>query len=464
MNTDNTDPREGFGAAPENPDASNSYAGQFQHSAPQPMPAAAQPPYGGVGNDGSYGGGSYGGGAYGGGGMYGPPVPPYFAPEPPKPKRRWSTALLVLTAAFSLVLGGAIGTQLDKVMQESPTADSTNSQLEQQQQEQQEQQQNPFQSPQANDPNGESGTELDAGEKVDSAPGVVLINTLLFNGAGAGTGMILDSDGLILTNYHVVTGSETVSVTVSDTGEEYEAEVLGHDAVRDVAVLQITDGSGFDTVQTDTAGLSEGDAVSAIGNGSGQGYLTELQGSVTGLDQTITAMDEMSSSSDGEVLTGLISTDADVVPGYSGGPLVNESGAVVGMTTAASQGTTSEQVSGYAVPISTALDIADQISSGNITSDTIVMGKSAALGVTVAGGNTPGAQIVEVLEGSAAADAGLTEGDTITALDGNPVNNASVLSSLVKEYEIGDTVTLDVTTQDGSQKQVDVKLGESTVN
>ena len=134
------------------------------------------------------------------------------------------------------------------------------------------------------------------------------------------------------------------------------------------------------------------------------------------------------------------------------------------MTTAASQGTTSEQVSGYAVPISTALDIADQISSGNITSDTIVMGKSAALGVTVAGGNTPGAQIVEVLEGSAAADAGLTEGDTITALDGNPVNNASVLSSLVKEYEIGDTVTLDVTTQDGSQKQVDVKLGESTVN
>ncbi|MGO1637965.1 MAG: S1C family serine protease, partial [Ancrocorticia populi] len=360
--------------------------------------------------------------------------------------------------------GGAIGTQLDKVMQESPTADSTNSQLEQQQQEQQEQQQNPFQSPQANDPNGESGTELDAGEKVDSAPGVVLINTLLFNGAGAGTGMILDSDGLILTNYHVVTGSETVSVTVSDTGEEYEAEVLGHDAVRDVAVLQITDGSGFDTVQTDTADLSEGDAVSAIGNGSGQGYLTELQGSVTGLDQTITAMDEMSASSDGEVLTGLISTDADVVPGYSGGPLVNESGAVVGMTTAASQGTTSEQVSGYAVPISTALDIADQISSGNITSDTIVMGKSAALGVTVAGGNTPGAQIVEVLEGSAAADAGLTEGDTITALDGNSVNNASVLSSLVKEYEIGDTVTLDVTTQDGSQKQVDVKLGKSTVN
>ena len=324
MNTDNTDPREGFGAAPENPDASNSYAGQFQHSAPQPMPATAQPPYGGVGNDGSYGSGSYGGGAYGGGGMYGPPVPPYFAPEPPKPKRRWSTALLVLTAAFSLVLGGAIGTQLDKVMQESPTADSTNSQLEQQQQEQQEQQQNPFQSPQSNDPNGESGTELDAGEKVDSAPGVVLINTLLFNGAGAGTGMILDSDGLILTNYHVVTGSETVSVTVSDTGEEYEAEVLGHDAVRDVAVLQMTDGSGFDTVQTDTADLSEGDAVSAIGNGSGQGYLTELQGSVTGLDQTITAMDEMSASSDGEVLTGLISTDADVVPGYSGGPLVNE--------------------------------------------------------------------------------------------------------------------------------------------
>ena len=204
--------------------------------------------------------------------------------------------------------------------------------------------------------------------------------------------------------------------------------------------------------------------MSAIGNGSGQGYLTELQGEVTGLDQTITAMDEMSPSSDGEVLTGLIATDADVVPGYSGGPLVNKSGEVVGITTAASQGTTSEQVSGYAVPIATAMDIVNQITSGNVTSDTIVLGRNPALGVTVAGGNVPGAQIVEVLKGSAADEAGLKEGDTVTAVDGTAITDASMLSSLIKEYQIGDTVTLKVTGQDGTERDVDVTLSESSVN
>ena len=502
MTTENTDPRNGssgnsyetghYGTAPDpstNPfgpasNGQNSYAGQFHHMAPDnsAFPSAANSAANGTGVPlGAGAAGTSGpsvngsmpyGGVYGGLGGPGSPagpggpgnsVPGYYGPAPKRPKQRWSTALLSLTAVLSLVLGGAIRTQLDTLFDGNATADASSSTQQQQGQDQQGQQ-NQLQSPQAVDPSGSADSSIDAGTKVDSAPGVVLINTLLFNGAGAGTGLILSSSGFGLTNYHLGTGSETVEVTIADTGKQYEAEVLGHDAVRDVAVLQIKDGSGFDTVTTSSAKLAKGDTVSAIGNGSGQGYLTELQGEVTGLDQTITAMDEMSPSSDGEVLTGLIATDADVVPGYSGGPLVNKSGEVVGITTAASQGTTSEQVSGYAVPIATAMDIVNQITSGNVTSDTIVLGRNPALGVTVAGGNVPGAQIVEVLKGSAADEAGLKEGDTVTAVDGTAITDASMLSSLIKEYQIGDTVTLKVTGQDGTERDVDVTLSESSVN
>ncbi len=384
--------------------------------------------------------------------------------QPTKPKHRWSTSLLGLTASLSLILGGIIGSQLNSFFGGDNASGPTQTQDSQPQ------------IPQLTPGNNQQGDQptvpgqqdspaagLDAGTVVDSAPGVVLINTLLFNGAGAGTGMILSSDGLVLTNYHVVSGSETVQITLADTGEEYTAQVLGHDATADVAVLQIEGAKDLPTVSTNTASLQIGDAVSAVGNGSGQGYLTQLDGSVIGLDETITATDA-ASPTDGEVLTGLIATDADVVPGYSGGPLFNSDGEVVGMTTAASRGNTSAQVDGYAVPISQALDIVDQVVSGNPTSDTVVIGRNPALGVTVASGNTPGARIVEVLEGSAADDAGIVADETVIALDGTAITDPSMLSGLVKEHGIGDVVTLTVVGIDGSQREVQVTLGESTVN
>ncbi len=378
-------------------------------------------------------------------------------------KRRWSTALLGITAAFSMLLGGVIGTQIDTFFgsESSPT------------QTQESQPRQIPQSPQVDPGNGQNGQSvpgqqaspssgLDAGTVVDSAPGVVLVNTHLYYGAGAGTGMIISSDGLMLTNYHVVSGSEDVQITVSDTGKTYTAHVLGHDATHDIALLQIDDAKDLETVTTNTKKLQIGDEVSAVGNGSGQGYLTQLDGSVLALGETITATDA-ASPTDGEVLTDLIVTDADVVPGYSGGPLFNSDGEVVGITTAASRGTTSDQVNGYAVPISTALDIADQIKSGK-PSDTVRIGKNPALGVTVANGTTSGARIVEVLEGSAAAQAGIVADDTVTALDGTPITTSSMLSELVKEHEVGDVVTLTVVGVDGTQREVQVTLAESTVN
>ncbi len=389
-----------------------------------------------------------------------PPVGAIPGQKPHREKRHWSTALLGLTAAFSMLFGGVIGTQLDTIFgsESSPTQthDTQPRQIPQ--------------APQA-DPGtgqnlpGQQGSQasgLDTGTIVDSAPGIVLVNTHLYYGAGAGTGMIISSDGLMITNYHVVSGSEDVQVTISDTSETYTAHVLGHDATHDIALLQIEGAKDLETVKTNTKKLQVGDEVSAVGNGSGQGYLTQLDGSVIALDETITATDA-ASPTDGEVLTGLIVTDADVVPGYSGGPLFNSKGEVVGITTAASRGVTTDQVNGYAVPISTALDIADQIKSGE-PSDTVRIGRNPALGVTIANGTASGARIVEVLEGSAAAQAGIVPDDTIVALDGTPITTSGMLSGLVKEYEVGDVITLTIVGADGAQRDVQVTLAESTVN
>ncbi len=393
------------------------------------------------------------------------PLPQSGFQQPPNSKHRWSTSLLGLTASLSLILGGIIGVQLDNVFGDDNASGPTQTQESQPRQTPQLIPDQDQQGDQPTDPGQQDSpsTGLDSGTVVDSAPGVVLINTLLFNGAGAGTGMILSEDGLVLTNYHVVSGSETVQITIADTGQEYTAQVLGHDATADVAVLQIEGAKNLPTVSTNTAKLSMGDAVSAVGNGSGQGYLTQLDGTVTGLNETITATDA-ASPSDGEVLTGLIATDADVVPGYSGGPLFNSDGEVVGMTTAASRGTTADQVDGYAVPVSDALDIVDQVVSGNPTSDTVIIGRNPALGVTVAAGNTPGASIVEVLEGSAADQAGIVADETVIALNGTAITDPSMLSGLVKEHQIGDVVTLTVVGLDGAQRDVQVTLSESTVN
>ena len=329
---------------------------------------------------------------------------------------------------------------------------------------------------------GAAGTDVDAGVEVPDADGILEVNTASSLGEGAGTGMVLSSDGLALTNYHVVDGSSEVEVTVADTGETYLATVVGRDATQDVAVLQLQDATDLETISVDASGVETGESVAAIGNGSGQGYLTAVSGGVTAVDQSISA----ASLGDTEDLTGLIETDADVVPGYSGGPLVDADGQVVGMSTAASTGQTSEQVNGYAIDIIEALDIADQIVAGT-ESDSVQVGASGALGVTVTdaaaaaqqeyadprsrgsreGGTasaTSGALVVEVTPGSAAESAGLVAGDTVTALDGTEVADSSELSDQVSALDPGDSVSLVWTDADGAEHTATLDLGESTVN
>ena len=166
-------------------------------------------------------------------------------------------------------------------------------------------------------------------------PGLVLINTALqYNSeAAAGTGMVINADGLVLTNNHVIDGSTTITATVISTGKTYPARVVGYDRTGDVALIQLQNVSGLTTVPIgNSSSVKAGEAVVALGNAEGRGAIATVAGQVTGLNQTITASDA-GSSAGAETLHGMIQTSADVVPGDSGGPLASSAG-VIGMDTA----------------------------------------------------------------------------------------------------------------------------------
>ncbi|MFC5264384.1 trypsin-like peptidase domain-containing protein [Kribbella qitaiheensis] len=168
------------------------------------------------------------------------------------------------------------------------------------------------------------------------SPGLVDVNTVLgFEGArAAGTGIVLTSDGEVLTNHHVVEGATQISVVDIGNGKTYSASVEGYDATHDIAVLKLKDASGLQTAKTgDSSKVAIGDQVVGIGNAGGVGGTPSFAaGKVTGLNQAITATD--ASGSDPENLTGLIQTDANIQAGDSGGPLANAAGEVIGVDTA----------------------------------------------------------------------------------------------------------------------------------
>jgi S1-C subfamily serine protease len=284
--------------------------------------------------------------------------------------------------------------------------------------------------------------------------GIVEIDTVLQyqHAEAAGTGMILTSDGEILTNNHVIEGATSISVTVSSTGVTYTATVVGTDPTDDVAVLQLSGASGLQTAELSTAGATVGEAVTGVGNAGGTGRLTAVTGTVTALDRSITASDETGSNA--EQLSGLIEIDAAIQAGDSGGPLYGDEGTIIGMDTAASS---SGPADAYAVPIDTATAIAAQIESG-VDDATVHQGYPAFLGVTMQDG-VDGATVAGVLSGGAAESAGITAGDVITAIDGAPVTSAGDLSSVLALYDAGDRVTVVWTTAAGTSETATVLLG-----
>lgn len=300
----------------------------------------------------------------------------------------------------------------------------------------------------------------------------------------AGTGLVLTSNGEILTNNHVVEGATSISVTVISTGAQYTATVVGTDATDDIAVLQLGNASGLSTATLDTASdASVGEAVTGVGNAGGTGGTPSASpGRITALDQTITTQAEQTAAS--ETLNGLIETDADIQAGDSGGPLFNSADQVIGIDTAAEQG---GATAGYAIPIETALTIAGQIESGR-SSSTVTIGYPAFLGVEVdsaagassgsgdgsafggfgsgsstgdtAGAATSGATIAGVIDGSPAAAAGLTTGDTITAVNGTAIDSASALTAALGAHAPGDSVSVTWTDASGTSHTATVTLAQ----
>ncbi len=198
--------------------------------------------------------------------------------------------------------------------------------------------------------------------KVD--PALVDINTNLSyeNEQAAGTGQVLTSNGVILTNNHVIDGATSISVTDIGNSKTYKANVVGYDRTADVAVIKLVDASGLQTVTPASGSPSVGEAIVGIGNAGGTGGTPSTAGgSVTALDQSITASDDNGGNS--ENLTGLIEINAAIEPGDSGGSLVNAQGQVLGMDTAASEdsGFQNSGTQAYAIPISTALNLAKKI-------------------------------------------------------------------------------------------------------
>ena len=226
--------------------------------------------------------------------------------------------------------------------------------------------------------------------KVD--PGLVdVVSTLGYqNGEAAGTGMVLTSTGEVLTNNHVIDGATSVKVRDIGNGRTYTAKVVGYNKTKDVAVLQLQNASGLQTVSLSSAGVQAGQKVVAVGNALGKGGTPSVAtGKVTATGRTITASDE--DAGNAEQLHGLIQTNAGIQPGDSGGPLLNTAGDVVGMNTAASSnisttafGTQSQQpaTQAFAIPITEATSIASQIKAGQASS-TVHIGATAFLGVEV---------------------------------------------------------------------------------
>ncbi len=470
-----------FSAEPEQAPSSSAYPG-------------AGGPYGSYGgsSEGSYGsggsgpsGGSWSGGGWsGGGGNWSGGN--WSGGEPPNPRHRGLRRGLAFgVAGVALAAAAAVGSYDAVQSNGSGTSHATTS----------------------------ASTVLSTSQiAAKISPGLVDVVSTLGdeNGEAAGTGMVLNSNGEVLTNNHVIDGATSISVTDIGNGHTYKATVVGYDKTKDIAVLQLQNASGLQTVTFgDSATVSVGQQVVAIGNAEGKGgQPSVVTGSVTSLNQSITASDE-GSASNSEQLSGLIQTNAPIQPGDSGGPLVNSAGQVIGIDTAASSSSAtptaqaatpgqsqqgdsqqgqSQATQAFSIPIDEAESLASQIEGGT-SSSTVHLGSTAFLGVEVgsaatgsgsglggdgsggygygagdgyggdgSGTTTSGVTVAGALSGSPAADAGLADGDVITSLAGQSVTSESQIQTILGAYHPGDQVSIGWTDAYGQSQTATVTL------
>ena len=340
-------------------------------------------------------------------------------------------------------------------------------------------------------------------------PGVVDISSNLSyaGGTAEATGMVISKSGLVLTNNHVIDDTTGLKARLVSTGQTFTAKWIGYDKTDDVSVIKLENASGLATVPIgDSSSVKMGDPVVAIGNAEGAGGTpTVVTGSITQLNQSITASDDLGGT---ETLHGMLQTNADIEEGDSGGPLSTAAGKVIGMDTAASTGSfgnsQNSSTIGFAIPINRALTIAHEIIAGKASS-TIKIGASGFIGVLVpsdsassatspaqqrqdqlgqgsAGtgtGNGSGAPssggtqcmqndqnagvpetiapvssgtlILGSLCGTPADTAGITAGDVITAVNGHAVSSPDSLTQILSDFHPGNTISITWTDTSGQQ-------------
>ena len=326
-------------------------------------------------------------------------------------------------------------------------------------------------SPAANFPSTSTPVDAARGRVVDVVkavlPAVVNVVNEAADGspAGEGTGFIVRSDGIIVTNFHVVEGASKLTVlTSAQDPVHYDARVIGGDVEADLAVLKI-DATDLPTVPLGSSGdLQLGQPVVAIGYALGlQGGPSVTDGIVSSLTRQITVPDERCTEcTNGQrVYTHVIQTDAAINPGNSGGPLVNLAGQVVGINSA---GANSAENIGFAIQIDAAKPVIFQ--AAEHPSQPV-----AFMGITSAPADDPqvqfqfgppvdqGAVIVDLVPGGPADDAGIVVGDTVVRFDGRDVTDPDQLGKLIREHRPGDQVTVGVVHADGSSGEVTVTLG-----
>jgi putative serine protease PepD len=271
-------------------------------------------------------------------------------------------------------------------------------------------------------------------------PSVVSIETMSTDGGGSGSGFVIDPNGYLLTNNHVVADAMTIKVILND-GREYVAKILGRDQSYDLAVLKIK-ATGLKALQFgDSSKVEVGDAVIAFGSPLGLSG-TVTQGIISAKNRPVTAGDNNSSTS----FISALQTDAAINPGNSGGPLVDATGAVIGVNSAiASLGNAGSSQAGsiglgFAIPINQARKTADQlIKDGKATYP--VIGVAVDMNYT-SGGALIAKTATAIMAGGPAAKAGLRPGDLITAIDGIKIGSPEELIVEIRTHNVGDEVTI----------------------
>ncbi|HVE80712.1 MAG TPA: trypsin-like peptidase domain-containing protein [Candidatus Dormibacteraeota bacterium] len=283
---------------------------------------------------------------------------------------------------------------------------------------------------------------------------------------GAGTGVILSADGLILTNKHVVPeGASSFSVFTSDGKEYKDAKVIARDSQNDLAFIRISANGLTPAELGDSGSVQVGQTVIAIGNALGQFENTVTKGVISAIGRPVVAGDGEGGQQ--EQLQNLIQTDAAINPGNSGGPLVNISGQVVGINTAVAG--EAENI-GFAIPINEAKQAYESLKSrGKIVRPylgvrympiTKELAASNSLPVSEGAYVTAGGEELAVIPGSPASKVGLREGDIIVKVVGKKVDNNNTLSSLISRRRVGEKVALTIL-RDGKELTIGATLEES---